>query len=362
VRVLFALPGLHRHNRGAEVAFISIGKELARLGDTVTLLGSGEPDPTAPYRFIHASSIPRERFEGFPVGPLLRHEYAYEELTFVPGLLRQFRPGDYDITVTCSYPFTNWILRRPVLRGQRPPHIYVTENGDWPAIARNSEYRFFRCEGLVCTNPDFYERNKNRWRAQFIPNGVDCEQFSPGRGQRTDLGLPQDRLIVLMVSALIASKRVETGIEAVSRIPDAYLVVAGDGPLRQEIEATADRLLSGRFKRLSISPSMMPDVYRSADVFLHLSKDEPSSLAVLEALASGLPVVAHDLPQLRYIVGDDEFLHNTDDPALVAKQIALARETSPTKSQKRSKIAEAFSWKHIASRYQSFFREIVHSS
>ena len=86
MRVLFALPGLHRHNRGAEVAFISIAKELARLGDVVTLIGSGEADLTTPYRFLQAASIPRERFEAFPFGPVLRHECAYEELTFVPEL------------------------------------------------------------------------------------------------------------------------------------------------------------------------------------------------------------------------------------------------------------------------------------
>src|SRR5205807_4342847 len=140
---------LHRQNRGAEVAFISIARELARLGDDVTLIGSGEADPTTPYRFLHAASVPREKFEAFPFVPVLRHEYAYEELTFVPGLLRRFRPQDYDVTVTCSYPFTNWILRRPVFRG-RPPHVYVTENGDWPAISWKSEYRFFGCEGLIC--------------------------------------------------------------------------------------------------------------------------------------------------------------------------------------------------------------------
>lgn len=362
MRVLFALPGLHRYNRGAEMAFISIGKELARLGDVVTLIGSGVADPAAPYRFLHAASMPRERFEAFPFGPVLRHECAYEELTFVPSLLRQFRPRDYDVTITCSYPFTNWVLRRPAFRGPRPPHIYVTENGDWPAIAENSEYRFFSCDGLVCTNPQFYERNKIRWRARFIPNGVDCNRFSPGKAQRAHFSLPQDRLIVLMVSALVASKRIEVGIEAVSRIPDAHLVVAGDGPLRREIEATAGKLLPDRFTRLSISPAMMPSLYRSADVFLHLSKDEPSSLAFLEALACGLPLVAHDLPQLRYIVGHDEFLVDTDDTELVTNQIALARAASPTRSQERSRIARAFSWGNIATQYRSFIHDIVNSS
>jgi glycosyltransferase involved in cell wall biosynthesis len=362
MRVLFALPGLHRHNRGAEVAFISIAKELARMGDDVTLIGSGKSEPTAPYQFLHAASVPREKFESFPFGPLLRHEFAYEELTFIPDLLRQFRPKDYDVTLTCSYPFTNWVLRRPVFGGSRPPHVYVTENGDWPAIAKNSEYRFFSCEGLICTNPEFYQRNKTQWRARFIPNGVDIDYFSPGRSERVPLGLPEDRFIILMVSALVASKRILTGLEAVSRIPDAHLVVAGDGPLREEIEAAAKMLLPARFTRLTVPPTMMPSLYRSADVFLHLSKDEPSSLAFLEALACGLPLIAHDLPQLRYIVGDEESLVDTDDIELIVRHILLAQNTSPARLQRRLKLAQEFSWAKIATKYHSFLQEIVDSS
>ena len=137
--------------------------------------------------------------------PILRNEYAYEDLTFAPGLLYRFRPTSYDVTITCSYPFSNWILRRPRLRGIRPPHVFVTQNGDWPAQASTSEYRYFNCDGLVCTNPDFYERNKVRWRSCLIPNGVDTDRFQPGAPQRQLFGLPTDRLIVLMVSALVPS-------------------------------------------------------------------------------------------------------------------------------------------------------------
>ena len=165
----------------------------------------------------------------------MRNDTAYEELTFAPALLRRYRPADYDITVTCGYPFTNWILRHPGARGRRPPHVFVTQNGDWPAQSNKSEYRFFGCEGLVCTNLDFYDRNKARWRCALIPNGTDTTQFTPGEGERGRIGLPSGQTVVLIVSALIPSKRVELGIEAVSRIPDAHLVVAGNGPLRRDI-------------------------------------------------------------------------------------------------------------------------------
>jgi glycosyltransferase involved in cell wall biosynthesis len=359
MRVLFALPGLHRYDRGAEIAFISVARELAKAGDSVTLIGSGHTRDAAPYRFLHAGSLARENFESFPNIPALRDECAYEELTFLPALLSQYRPAEYDVTVTCGYPFTNWMLRRPALSGHRPPHVFVTQNGDWPAHSNNREYRLFGCEGLVCTNPDFYERNKTRWRCRMIPNGVDCVRFQPGMPQRQEFGLPADRLIVLMVSALIPSKRVEIGIEAVSQIPDAHLVVAGDGPLRQACDELAKRLLPGRFTRLSVAPERMPALYQSADVFLHLSKEESFGNVFVEALACGLPIVAHDSPRLRWIVGDGEFLVDTGDPAAIARHIALARRAPATDRQARAQKAASFSWSKIGEYYREFLTEVV---
>jgi glycosyltransferase involved in cell wall biosynthesis len=362
MRILFALPGLHRCARGAETAFISIASELAKTGDTVTLMGSGQAGNDTTYRFLRTASVWRENFESFPSVPLLRNDCAYEELTFVPDLLRRYRHADFDVTVTCSYPFTNWVLRLPALRGSRPPHIFVTQNGDWPARSDKSEYRFFGCEGLVCTNPDYYERNKHRWYCRLIPNGVDCERFRPIVGRRREFDLPTDRLIVLMVSALIPSKRVEIGIEAVSRIPDAHLVVAGNGPSRQTVNSLASRLMSGRFTLLSVPPERMPALYQSADVFLHLSKEEAFGNVFLEAMACGLPVVGHDSPRLRWIVGDDEFLLDTNDSAAIARHIEFARNTPAERVRERVAKAAAFSWVGIAQNYRNFLEEVVASS
>jgi glycosyltransferase involved in cell wall biosynthesis len=359
MRILFALPGLNRYDRGAEIAFISVATELAKAGDAVTLIGSGIRHTTSAYRFLRAPSLTRERFESFPSIPVLRNEYAYEELTFIPGFLFRYRPSDYDVTLTCSYPFTNWMLRRPTLGGSRPPHVFVTENGDWPAYANNSEYRFFRCEGLVCTNPEFYERNRARWYSRMIPNGVDCDRFQPGVSRRLELGLPSDCLIVLMVSALIPTKGIEAGIEAVSRIPDAHLVVAGDGPLREAIDVLAARLLPRRFTRLLLTPERMPLLYRSADVFLHLSKDEAFGNVYVEAMACGLPVVAPDSPRIRWIVGDDEFLLDANDPAEIVRQIELARNAPLNQRQLRVAKATTFSWSRIGGMYRQFLKEVV---
>lgn len=358
MRILFALPGLHRYDRGAEVALLAIATELAKQGHSVTLIGSGTQRASTPYRFLQANSIRREHFERFPKLPPFRNEYAFEELTFLPGLLWNYQRSEYDVTITCSYPFTNWILRCPGLRGLRPPHVFITENGDWPAYARNSEYRLFGCEGLVCTNPDFFERNKARWNCRLIPNGIDIERFtSAANGKNFDL--PDGRLIVLMVSALIPTKRVAAGIEAVSRIPNAYLVVAGDGPLRDEVDAAASKLLPGRFKRVSVSATMMPALYQSADVFLHLSKEESFGNVFLEAMASELPIVGHDSPRLRWIVGNGEFLIDTDNPTSIASAIIAASSEDKGREGDRSKRAASFAWPIIANHYREFLEEVV---
>jgi len=250
-----------------------------------------------------------------------------------------------------------------VLRGSRPPHIFVTQNGDWPAFAKQSEskseYRFFGCDGLVCINPDYFERNKDAWNCRLIPNGVDCDRFRPGPARRDEFGIPEDRFTVLMVSALIPSKRVEVGIEAVSRISDAHLVVAGDGPLRTAIAAEAAERLPGRFTRLSIAPEKMPILYHSADAFLHCSKDESFGSVFAEAMACGLPIVAHNMPRVRWIVGEDEFLVDTNDASAIAKGIERARHSGNAGKLKRIERARDFSWAKIAGKYRHFFADVI---
>jgi glycosyltransferase involved in cell wall biosynthesis len=360
MRILIALPGLHKYNRGAEVAFISVARELSRLGEKVTLMGSGIHRRDEPYRFVTCASVPRERFERLPSVPIFRNEYAYEDFTFAFGLLRRYRPKDFDITVTCNYPFTNWVLRRRAKHSDRPRHVFVTENGDWAPQSTSAEYRFFSCDGLICTNPDFFERNKKRWPSRLIPNGIDLDRFRPGTPDRSQFGLQDGSLVVLMVSALMPSKRVTDGIEAVSRIPGAHLVVAGDGPLRDEVDQLARNLLDGRFSRLTVPSSEMPALYRCADVFLHLSKEESFGNVFLEALACGLPVVAHDTSRVRWIVGSEEYLVDTSNLSAVSDAISTAYDSrSIERTSKRYAAAARFSWDRVASMYRDFFADIL---
>ena len=328
MRIHFLLPGMHRVHRGAEAAFEAVATEIAKLGlDEVTVVGSGPPKDNRPYRFQSSGLIRARAVRALPensavsIGIHLRRGLLGPQL---PAPLPSSRRRHYR---TCSYPFLNWMLTRwPPLR-RKPAHVFVTQNGDWPAYSDKLEYRLFHCDGLVCTNPEYYERNKARWPSALIPNGIDPQRFVPGPGARARFGLPEDAIIVLMVSALIESKRVLEGMRAVAKIPNAMLVVAGDGPLRDQFDALGKELMPGRFRRMTLPSDQMPDLYRSADVFLHPTLYESFGNVYVEAMAVGLPVVAHDYEVTRWIFGEHPGLVDaTDESALTAALTRAIRD------------------------------------
>jgi glycosyltransferase involved in cell wall biosynthesis len=355
------LPGMHRVHRGAEVAFEAVATEIARMGmDEVTVVGSGPQRGDRPYEYRRRGLVAREHFERFPKFPVFRSEYIYEEFTWIANSFPRYRPSATDITVTCSFPFVHWMLARwpPVRR--KPAHVFVTQNGDHPAFADHREYRSFRCDGLVCTNPIYYERNKERWPSMLVPNGIDPERFRPGPSVREELGLPASGPIVLMVSALVDSKRVLEAMASVARIPDATLVVAGDGPLRERFDVLGAELMPGRHRRMTLPADRMPDLYRSADVLLHPTLFESFGNVYIEAMAVGLPVVAHDSAVTRWIMGDRTGLVDTTDSAAMTAAVELELENGRDEALERSaSVAERFAWSTIAHHYRDFFQELL---
>ena len=363
MRVAFILPGLHKVNRGAEVAFESVAQELAKIdGMKVTLFGSGKARESDLYEFKHVPSIARKYFEYFPRLPIFRSTYTYEEVTFIIGLLNKYNPKDYDVVVTCTYPFTNWFIQ--AFGGkQRPAHIYVTQNGDYEVQANHREYRFFSCDGLICTNPEYFERNKDQWESVLIPNGVNPSLFSPGQSSRARFKLPENVPLVLMVSALIPSKRVMSGIRAVSQNKDLHLLVCGNGPEHKQVKNLGENLMPGRFHLRKIPREQMPDIYRSADVFLHMSLDEPSANVYIEALATGLPIVTHDRFVTRWTLENTSILVNTEDELSLVESITSSLNLCSESdiSNRRNLAEDRYCWEGIGQQYLSLFCKLLRS-
>jgi glycosyltransferase involved in cell wall biosynthesis len=241
-----------------------------------------------------------------------------------------------------------------------PRHVFVTQNGDWMVRGKNWEFKHFGCDGLVCTNPEYYERHRERWPCALIPNGVHPEVFHPGAADRARFSLPGGKPVVLIVAALIPSKRVLEGIAAVAKLPDAHLIVAGDGEQREAVQALGRELMGDRFQRVTLPRERMPELYRAADVLLHMSHDEPFGNIYLEATASGIPVVTHDWSTTRWILEDTGVLVDaSDEGAVVAGlQRAMGMKSECEVERRRELIRRRFSWESVGRQYGEFLRKI----
>jgi len=235
----------------------------------------------------------------------------------------------------------------------------VTQNGDWPASEIGAEARFFGCDGLICTNPLYFQRNRQRWPSTLIPNGVDPSRFHPGPGNKAALGLPTEKPVILMVSALEPGKRVIEAIRAVADVPDVHLVVAGDGAQREEVDRLANELLPGRFMRNTFRHDQMPDLYRSADLFLHTKIRESFGNVYVEALSCGTPIVAHDDEVTRWILGDHATLIDTTSQAALTNAIRQALRKPNTPERASAWAHKRYSWDVVAGKYVDFFTDVL---
>ncbi len=125
--------------------------------------------------------------------------------------------------------------------------------------------------------------------ATTIPYGIDTERFAPPSPlerniARRTFGLPEDHRIVLFAGRLVEKKGIDIFLEVSRRRPLEHFLIVGDGPLRP-----------GKTERVTwipfVPPEQMEKVYQAADVFLLPSHGEGFPLSILEAMATGLPVV-----------------------------------------------------------------------
>ena len=152
-----------------------------------------------------------------------------------------------------------------------------------------------------------------RGRLLSVPNGIRIERFSPASEEhraalRSDLGLAPDTRIIGSVGRLNPVKDQATLLRAFARLrgefADVSLVLVGDGALRGSLESQATALGIGDAVRFLGDRSDVRELLQGFDIFALSSLSEGYSMALLEACASGLPIVATDVGGNREIVVD----------------------------------------------------------
>jgi glycosyltransferase involved in cell wall biosynthesis len=133
-------------------------------------------------------------------------------------------------------------------------------------------------------------------RVRVLRNGVDLELFAPRPrdAARRELGLVEQGSVILAVGQLVPTKAFDLAIRAAALVPDATLVIVGDGPEAARLKAVAERAaMTARVRFLAAMPQeRLPAAYSAADVLVLASGSEGFPNVLLEALACGTPVVA----------------------------------------------------------------------
>ncbi|HWW88715.1 MAG TPA: glycosyltransferase family 4 protein [Vicinamibacterales bacterium] len=221
----------------------------------------------------------------------------------------------------------------------------------WPA---RLIYR--RADHFVCIGRDIEQEALDagvpRQRVHYLPHGVDLRRFRPAANAeraalRAAVGWPVDRVVVLFVGRLSIEKGIVDLVEAWRSVKDdrALLVIVGPdmpahpwdaGPRIKTLIEQND--LKGRVRLSGASDDTAP-LYRAADVFVQPSHFEGFGISAIEAMASGLPVVAARVGGLRdfLVDGENALLHEPRSPASIAQ--ALARLLSDV--SERSRLAAA---------------------
>jgi glycosyltransferase involved in cell wall biosynthesis len=168
------------------------------------------------------------------------------------------------------------------------------------------------------------------WRV--IPHFVELDRFQARQSQAEirpqviGLNIPSNAERVLAAGALAgrSHKRLDRIVREVAEIPDAHLLVVGQAKPADEaaFETMARPLLKARrHVRINLLPEAMPACLPAADLFAHAALQEPSGIVLLEALASGLPVLGHTFPATRWIIGNGGASLDLQAPGALASTI-----------------------------------------
>lgn len=210
-----------------------------------------------------------------------------------------------------------------------------------------------------------------------MPNGVDAEVFKPGpdeRGLRERLGIPADAVLAGFVATLDRAhhfKRLDVAIDALAELGEGemHIVVAGGGELIEDFKRRAhERGVGSRVHFLGAVPHPeLPYVLRACDLFL-LTTEPPESFGIvlIEAMASGLPVVATEYPGVRAVVveGQTGLLAPRGDAGAVAAKL---RELIEAGADGRARMGAAgreraereWNWPRLVDRMDAAYAEAI---
>ena len=208
-----------------------------------------------------------------------------------------------------------------------------------------------------------YGDNGNGTETVVIPNGVDINRFYPHAPEQEEKGNwereNEKGVCIGYLGRLSTEKNLIAMIKAVKALKSdkIRLKIAGDGPLYDKIKKK-----EGEKIEVLGYVEDAPAFYRNLDVFLLPSKLEAQPIALLEAMASGLPVIATDVGDNKYFVRGNGILCGTTAKEIGAAIKQMLKEDMEKMGIKSRKIVERdYTWDKIAKRTLEVYKSVITS-
>ncbi|HEV3456093.1 MAG TPA: glycosyltransferase [Thermoanaerobaculia bacterium] len=305
------------------------------------------------------------------------------------AVARQLRGRRFDM-VHAHWIVPNGLAAAAAVRGSAPelgggPALAIGLHGSDVFLAERrgarqlARWALGRARLVTGSSPELVERvcalGYPAARSRVIPYGVDTARFSPDRGRRRiwreRLGIGESAPVLLGVGRMAAKKGFGVLAAALPRLlaalPELHVVLAGGGDLLPELAAATAPWRERVHLPGAVLRDTLPDLYRAADLFVlpavHDEKGNVDGLpnVILEAMASGLPVVASGISGIPLAVEDGAsglLVPERDVEALAAalrRLLADGQEARRLGERGRRKAEAELTWDVIAARHREAY-------
>lgn len=228
-------------------------------------------------------------------------------------------------------------------------------------------------DGLITINEEDYRRTQRFHAKKTIlisGVGINLEKFQkeePTRNQLRKRNSISDQTIVLMsVGELSKRKNHIVVIEALEQLKeqDIVYVICGVGPMERELQNKAKKLGVSEKLKLVGFRSDIPELHKIADIFVFPSLQEGLPVALMEAMASGLPIVASRIRGNEDLIQNNSggYLVNAENPAEYAEAIKKMIQDPKKKDEMKKRnleVIRGYSQEIVLDKMKKFFNEIV---
>ncbi len=352
VRLLFIVPRFATVSRGVETFVFELISRLDLARFAVTVLSAKHEASVSGITFETAPSVSREKLSWLDRMPwLVRCLRPFglgggadiEALTLLSHFRHHWSQDAFDVVVPLG---GIWSYRFACKAFPGARIVGIGQAGPVPQHLVRSDIFV----GLTPCDEERVSQMRLGMRTCVIPNGVDTKRFSPAKPR-----VRTKERVIICAAALVPDKRHDLLFDAVLRLPlNVRVLCVGAGP-HQAVLARHPLARDGRVEFCQYSFAEMPDVYRKADVFSLASPDEAFGIVFIEAMACGLPVVAHHGPRQQFVVNGGGILCDVHNSDAYAEALRAVMDAAP--SEKARAQAAKFDWSEIVPKYDLLFGE-----